>query len=91
MAVNGERSPSAFNTTMPSASAPRVHNINGFQIATQKLPILKAGPIDEMTSKIGIQIPEMIFRVLAEIRLRRSKRRRPSQARHCNTHCMVMT
>lgn len=61
MAVNGERSPGAFNTTMPSASAPRVHDINGFQIATQKLPILKAGPIDEMTSKIGIQIPEMIF------------------------------
>lgn len=61
MAVNGERSPGAFNTTMPSASAPRTHNIGGFQIATQKLPILKAGPIEEMTSKIGIQIPEMIF------------------------------
>jgi len=61
MAVNGHRSPGAFNTTMPSEASPRTYNVNGFQIATQKLPILKAGPIDAMTAKIGIQIPEMIF------------------------------
>jgi len=61
MAVNGHRSPGAFNTMMPSEASPRTFNVSGFQIATQKLPILKAGPIEEMTNKIGIQIPEMIF------------------------------
>lgn len=61
MAVNGHRSAGAFNTTMPSAAAPRMYNIEGFQIVTQKLPILKAGPIEDMTNRIGIQIPEMIF------------------------------
>lgn len=61
MAVNGHGSPGAFNTSVPSASAPRTYNIGGFQVATQKLPILKAGPIEDMTTKIGIQIPEMIF------------------------------
>lgn len=34
---------------------------NGFKITTRKLPILKAGPIEEMTSKLGITPPEMIF------------------------------
>jgi hypothetical protein len=34
---------------------------NGFKITTRKLPILKAGPIDEMTSKLGFTPPEMIF------------------------------
>lgn len=33
----------------------------GFKITTHKLPILKAGPIDEMTEKLGIAPPEMIF------------------------------
>ncbi len=33
----------------------------GFRIETRKLPILKAGPIEEMTSKLGITPPEMIF------------------------------
>jgi type 2A phosphatase activator TIP41 len=33
----------------------------GFKITTHKLPILKAGPIDDMTSKLGIASPEMIF------------------------------
>lgn len=61
MATNGQSSPGPFNTSIPSAANPRVFNINGFQIATQKLPILKAGPIDDMTAKIGITIPEMIF------------------------------
>lgn len=61
MAMNGYRSPGPFNTSMPTAASPRVFDIKGFQIATQKLPILKAGPIDDMTAKIGIAIPEMIF------------------------------
>ena len=33
----------------------------GFKITTRKLPILKAGPIEEMTKKLGIAPPEMIF------------------------------
>ena len=33
----------------------------GFKISAQKLPILRAGPIDEMTKKLGIAPPEMIF------------------------------
>jgi type 2A phosphatase activator TIP41 len=32
-----------------------------FTVSTRKLPILKAGPIDEMTKKLGITPPEMIF------------------------------
>ena len=30
-------------------------------MSTRKLAILKAGPIDEMTEKLGITVPEMIF------------------------------
>lgn len=33
----------------------------GFKITTRKLPILKAGPIEDMTAKLGITPPEMIF------------------------------
>lgn len=44
-----------------AASPPNAISLHGFKISTQKLPILKAGPIDAMTSRIGIQIPEMIF------------------------------
>jgi hypothetical protein len=32
-----------------------------FHITTRKLPILKASPIDDMTKKLGIAPPEMIF------------------------------
>jgi type 2A phosphatase activator TIP41 len=32
-----------------------------FKISTRKLPILKAGPIEDMTKKLGITPPEMIF------------------------------
>ena len=34
---------------------------HGFKITTRKLPILKAAPIEEMTAKLGITPPEMIF------------------------------
>jgi hypothetical protein len=34
---------------------------SGFKISSRKAPILKAGPIEELTKKIGITIPEMIF------------------------------
>ncbi|KAJ4330269.1 hypothetical protein N0V87_010154 [Didymella glomerata] len=33
----------------------------GFTVTTRKLPILKAGPIDDMTKALGITPPEMIF------------------------------
>ncbi|KAI8931255.1 hypothetical protein NX059_011604 [Plenodomus lindquistii] len=33
----------------------------GFKITTRKLPILKAAPIEDMTKKLGITPPEMIF------------------------------
>lgn len=33
----------------------------GFSIITQKRPILKAGPIEQWTEKLGIAPPEMIF------------------------------
>ncbi|KAJ4370895.1 hypothetical protein N0V86_008589 [Didymella sp. IMI 355093] len=33
----------------------------GFKVTTRKLPILKAGPIDDMTKALGITPPEMIF------------------------------
>ncbi|KAL2376587.1 hypothetical protein RJZ90_007406 [Blastomyces dermatitidis] len=51
------------DTQFPSATTPRDNSItrHGFKITTQKLPILKAGPIDEMTTKLGIAPPEMIF------------------------------
>jgi hypothetical protein len=39
----------------------KILNQKGFKISAQKLPILKSGPIDEMTKKLGIAPPEMIF------------------------------
>jgi TIP41-like family. len=45
----------------PEAKKPNSITINGFRISTQKLPILKADPIEEMTQKLGIAPPEMIF------------------------------
>ncbi|KAI9843695.1 MAG: hypothetical protein M1837_006163 [Sclerophora amabilis] len=33
----------------------------GFRITTRKLPILKSAPIEDMTAKLGITPPEMIF------------------------------
>ncbi|RMZ86758.1 hypothetical protein DV736_g6012, partial [Chaetothyriales sp. CBS 134916] len=50
-----------IHTTYPSLSAPRTYSISGFRVTTQKLPILKAGPIESMTKKLGIAPPEMIF------------------------------
>ncbi|KAB8232347.1 hypothetical protein ETB97_011079 [Aspergillus alliaceus] len=50
----------------PAAVSPAVHNPNtisvkGFKITTQKRPILKADAIEDMTKKLGIAPPEMIF------------------------------
>lgn len=43
------------------SSPPSTFRVHDFKIETQKLPILKAGPIDEMTKNLGIAPPEMIF------------------------------
>lgn len=37
------------------------HVQKGFKISARKLPISKSGPIDEMSKKLGIPVPEMIF------------------------------
>lgn len=37
------------------------HVQKGFKISARKLPISKSEPIDEMSKKLGIPIPEMIF------------------------------
>ncbi|KAG2418646.1 hypothetical protein HFD88_001747 [Aspergillus terreus] len=45
----------------PTAQRPNSVSVQGFRISTQKRPILKAEPIEEMTKKLGIAPPEMIF------------------------------
>jgi type 2A phosphatase activator TIP41 len=37
------------------------HIQKGFKISARKLPISKSGPIDAMSKKLGIPVPEMIF------------------------------
>lgn len=37
------------------------HVEKGFKISARKLPISKSDPIDEMSKKLGIPVPEMIF------------------------------
>jgi type 2A phosphatase activator TIP41 len=37
------------------------HVQKGFKISARKLPISKSGPIDEMSQKLRIPVPEMIF------------------------------
>ncbi|KAL2005279.1 hypothetical protein VTN00DRAFT_2489 [Thermoascus crustaceus] len=60
-AVSAAGSPAP--TQFPSSNSPNPNTISikGFKITTQKLPILKAGPIEDMTNKLGIAPPEMIF------------------------------
>ncbi|KAL1976450.1 hypothetical protein VTN31DRAFT_2732 [Thermomyces dupontii] len=59
MATNG----AVFRPGHQATQTPEPNTITrkGFKISTQKLPILKAGPIEEMTEKLGISPPEMIF------------------------------
>ncbi|KAH7632311.1 TIP41-like family-domain-containing protein [Sordaria sp. MPI-SDFR-AT-0083] len=56
---------SSLNEPYPSPSAldaaTTTHVQGTFAIATRKLPILKSGPIDAMSARLGIPIPEMIF------------------------------
>lgn len=59
--MNG--SAAAYSQPGAPAASNAVKSITqkGFKISLQSLPILKAGPIDEMTTKLGITPPEMIF------------------------------
>jgi type 2A phosphatase activator TIP41 len=43
------------------SAATTSHTQGQFRISTRKLPISKSGAIDELTERIGIPIPEMIF------------------------------
>ena len=52
----------AVDTAFPNAAdAGDSIRQHGFVVTTRKLPILKAGPIEQMTSRLGITPPEMIF------------------------------
>ena len=59
MAVNGRATPNAQYSS--PADAGNSITQHGFKITTRKLPILKAEPIEQMTAKLGIAPPEMIF------------------------------
>ncbi len=59
MRMNGQSSPNARTISRDEPGNVIIHN--GFRIATKKLPILKAEPIDQMTKTLGIAPPEMIF------------------------------
>lgn len=66
MAAANAINPTPTQWSSPNVEAkmnprPQAFTRNGFTITTQKLPILKAGPIEEMTNKLGITPPEMIF------------------------------
>lgn len=51
-----------INAAYPSSgSTPRGITQKGFKVAAQKLPILKAEPIEQMTTALGVAPPEMIF------------------------------
>lgn len=53
--------PTAFPSASNPARATKTHAQRNFRISTTKLPISKAGPIDAMTQRLGIPVPEMIF------------------------------
>lgn len=53
--------PSGHTAVSPETKKPQQISIHGFRVSTQKLPILKADPIEEMTKNLGIAPPEMIF------------------------------
>lgn len=50
-----------YPTPSQLAVATTAHTQGRFKISTRKLPISKAGAIDELTEKLGIPMPEMIF------------------------------
>lgn len=54
------RSPAAVSPSSQTQK-PSSTSVKGFTICTQKLPILKSEPIEEMSKNLGIAPPEMIF------------------------------
>jgi type 2A phosphatase activator TIP41 len=59
MAANGRAN---VDTRRPSPKdSENAITRHGFTVSTRKMPILKADPIEEMNSKLGIAVPEMIF------------------------------
>ena len=60
MAFNGPLNES-YPTPLAPAQATVSHTRKGFKISARKLPISKSGPIDDMSKKLGIPVPEMIF------------------------------
>lgn len=54
-----------LNESWPTPADPEESTISykqkGFKISARKLPISKSGPIDEMSKRLGIPVPEMIF------------------------------
>lgn len=60
MAFNGPIDES-YPTPDAAESATVSHQQKGFKISARKLPISKSGPIDEMSKKLRIPVPEMIF------------------------------
>ncbi|KAL2111815.1 hypothetical protein VUR80DRAFT_9295 [Thermomyces stellatus] len=53
--------PTAFPSAANPSRATKTHAQANFRIATTKLPISKAGPIDAMSKALTIPVPEMIF------------------------------
>ncbi len=60
MSFNGPIS-EPFPSPEDAAQSTVSHTQHGFRISARKLPISKAQPIEEMTEKLGIPPPEMIF------------------------------
>ncbi|CZT06855.1 related to TIP41-negatively regulates the TOR signaling pathway [Rhynchosporium graminicola] len=60
MAFNGPIN-EMYPTPNSKESSTVSHRQKGFKISARKLPISKSGPIDEMTKKLKIPVPEMIF------------------------------
>lgn len=59
MAFNGQSR--SYPGSPSSINAGNSITQHGFKITTRKLPILKAEPIEQMTARLGIAPPEMIF------------------------------
>lgn len=51
----------AYPSPATAEQATNSHVQKGFKISVRKLPISKSGPIDEMSKKLDIPVPEMIF------------------------------
>ncbi len=60
MAFNGTIS-EAYPSPDKAEHATVSHTQQGFKISARKLPISKSQPIEEMSKKLGIPVPEMIF------------------------------